>query len=411
MLDTLLGDRDVGGAAQGALVTQSQDPGREHTLLEAVALAAERLLGDADPPPVPEVLAALGLAADVSRIALVAARPGGGTSSPRMESRQQWAAPGIARLGPGPDGWPRYPARWRDELGQGTTIAGPTRAFPQEERAVLDAVGVRSALLIPVAAGGEWYGHLGCHDTRAERLWAAGEIEAMRAAATILGSAIHQRRVLAEVDRRAALLHAVGAATTLLAEVSNWRQALPRVLDGLRTATRARGAWAYGPDPDSAGRRAVLLYEVLAPGARPAGGRPRSLELLPDVIERFRTAGPIHDGQEVDGIGPLREAISTRGGASWAIAPMVLEPGSVGVVGLDADGPRAWREGEVDALEIVADALTGAIRRGSTLVSVPIVSNPWGQPPAAAIGFIGEPVEAPRVAEVRIPADESRNPG
>jgi GAF domain-containing protein len=390
------------------------DQARERTLLEAVSLLAERLLGGSDAPAVPDMLQVLGPAADVSRLALVAARSGSGSAMPRMEGRQQWAAAGIARLQPGPDGWARYPARWRDELARGSPIIGPTRAFPDDERMVLEAVGARAVVMVPVLAGTEWYGHLACHDTRAERAWSPGEVDAMRAAAAIIGASIHQRRVQAEVERHAGLLRFVGVATSLLLEAGNWRQALPRVLDGLRTATRSRSAWAYGPDPDQPGRRAVLLYEVLAPGARPGGGRPRVLELPPEAVARLQVTGPLHDGLDTDDVATLQAAVAPRAGGSWAVTPMILEPGSTGLVGLEVDGIRDWADGELDALDIVAGALKAAIRRGSTLVSVPIVTGQWGRASAVGTPVRGDAsrsTEATAPAQAPAPKEDTGNPG
>jgi GAF domain-containing protein len=359
-------------------VSTNRDGVRDHALLEAIAIAAERLLEGTDPPPVPEVLETLGIAAGVSRLALVAARPGGASSAPRMESRQQWAAPGIARLHPGPDGWARYPARWRDALAAGTMLAGPTRTFPAEERTVLEAAGARSAALVPVMSSGTWYGHLAAHDAAAERTWSPGELEALRAAAVIIGSAINQRRLLAEAERRSGLLRAVGTATSLLAEAGNWRTALPRVLDGLRAATRTRGAWAYAPDPD-APSRAVLLYEVLAPGARSGGGRARTLEIGAEAASILEVTGVAHDGMDPAQAAAVAAAIAAHAGTAWAIAPMVLDADGIGAVGLDGDSTRAWADGELEALEIVASALKAAMRRGGGVTPVPIVANPWGQ--------------------------------
>lgn len=364
-------------------MSTTQAAERERALLAALAVMAERLLHGADPSAVPEVLGVLGSAAGLSRLALVAARFAGSGSAPRLEGRQQWAAPGVARLVPGADGWPRYPARWQAALEQGQTISGPTRAFAAEERAVLEAAGVRSALFVPVLADDDWYGHLCCHDTESERSWTQPELDAVHAAAAMLGAAMHQRRVLAVVERRTALLRAVGVATSLLLEASSWRHALPRVLDGIRTVTRARSAWAYGPDPALPRSRAVLLYEVLAPGLRPGGARPRRLDLSTEAAAGLQTAGALHAGMGDDEIGPLRQALATRA-TSWAAVPMILEPGSVGLVGLEADGARSWAEGELEALGILASALKAAIQRGSSGVAVPVVPNAWGSPPARA---------------------------
>jgi GAF domain-containing protein len=376
----------------------SQEPGSEHSLLAAVAFAADRLLAHSDHPPYAQILEALGRAADMSRIALVAAReaPAG---TPRMESRQQWTAPGIARLGPATDGWPRYPGRWLDELRAGSVIAGPAAAFPPNERALLEDVGTRSAMLVPVSSRDAWYGHLACHDTTAARSWSPREIEAVRAVAGVISGSIGHRRAVAMVEHRSALLRAIGAGSSLLLEATSWRQALPRVLDGLRTATRARSAWAYGPDPDDPARRLVLLYEVLAPGARTHGGRARVLMLSSEAGSRLQLAGPIHSGMPPEDREPVGAAVAQPGVPSWAVAPMILAPGSGGLVGLDSETARAWSDGELDGLDIVSSALKAAIRRGNQLAPIAIVPSPWGQPAAMGIGGLGGSLGAAGVSQ------------
>jgi hypothetical protein len=363
-------------------MSSSPDPERERTLLEAVAFAAERLLGPSDQARLPEVLLALGQAAGASRVALIAAQNSRSETAPRMEVRHQWTAKGVARLQPTNTGWPRYPERWHEELERGTTIAGPSRAFPRAERAVVEATGCHAIMLVPVVVGDRWYGHLEIGDLAEDRTWTPQELEALRAAAGIVGSGIAHRQALAALERRSSILAAVGEATSLLLEANNWRAALPRVLDSLRTATRTRSAWAYGPDSGRPGKRAALLYEVLAPGARPAGGHPRILDLSPEASSLLAQGHHVHDRLPAADPDPMRESLMLRGVAAWVMVPMDLGPGSMGLVGLDSELPRAWTEGEVEGLHVLAGALRAAIRRGGTLVSVPIVANPWGSAPA-----------------------------
>ena len=385
-------------------MSSSPDPDREHTLLEALALAAERLLGPTDQPRLPEVLAALGQASGVSRVALVAARNGGQGAPPRMEVRHQWTAPGMARLQPTNTGWPRYPARWHAELASGAVIAGPAHSLPAEERAAVEAGGCLTIMLVPVVVGDQWYGHLEVGDAAADRPWTPQELEALRAAAGIVGSGIAHRQALAALERRSSILAAVGDATSLLLEAGNWRAVLPRVLDGLRAATRARSAWAYGPDAGRPGRRATLLYEVLAPGTRPAGGHARILELAPEAATLLAQGHHVHDRLPAADLDPAREALMLRGVASWVMVPMDLGSGAIGLVGLDSELPRAWSEGEVEGLHVLAGALRAAIRRGSTLVSVPIVASPWGPSPSISSPSISSP-------SISSPSTSSHAPG
>jgi GAF domain-containing protein len=389
------------------------DPSREHALLEAIAFATERLLGPSDQLHLPEVLGALGRAASVSHVVLVAASVDGGPASampPRMEVRQQWTATGVARLQPANSGWQRYPARWPVALAAGTTLAGPARAFPSAERTVIEGLGIQSLLLVPVFVGDRWYGHLAASDTMAERIWTPGEIEALRAAAGIIGSGILHRQALAAAERRSAVLASVGEATALLLEAQNWRAALPRVLDNLRTTTRTRSAWAYGPDPGQPGSRVVQLYEVRAPGTRLGGAHARTLDLTPESAALLAQGHPVHDGLPVATPDPLRDALALRGVASWLMVPMILEPGEIGLVGLDSDRPRTWTEGEVEGLHVLAGALRAAIRRGGTLVSVPVVANPWGS--SETSGGAGEagtatPAGEPATTRTRMPSHEA----
>jgi hypothetical protein len=419
----------------GKRMTSSQGPDRGHTLLEAVAFAAERLLGPPDQVRMSEVLLVLGRAAGASRVALVAASDASAGLPPRMEVRHQWTAVGVERVQPASTGWHRYPVRWQRELEVGTTIAGPARAFPPGERAVLEAAGCRTIMLVPVVVGDRWYGHLEIGDAT-ERTWTAHELESLRAAAGIVGSGIAHRQALGTLERRGAILAAAGGATSLLLEATHWRAALPRVLDDLRTATRTRSAWAYGPDPGRPGRRATLLYEVIAPGARPAGGHPRILELSPEATSLLEQGHHVHDRLPGAGAGadpgaggahadPMREALMLRGVASWVMVPLDIEAGGLGVVGLDSELPRAWGEGEVEGLHVLAGALRAAIRRGGTLVSVPIVATPWGRsampsaPAAASTPVVPDALDprnasaapaAEPAVELPVPLDAPRNP-
>jgi GAF domain-containing protein len=403
-------------------MTIRPEPDRERSLLEAVALAADRLLGASDQPRLPEVLLVLGEAAAASRMALVAARDDGSGQPPRMEVRHQWTAPGVARLQPATTGWPPYPERWHAELAAGTTITGPSRAFPPDERAVVEATGCGSIMLVPIVAGDRWYGHLEVGDTADDRTWTPREVDALRAAAGIVGNGIAHRQALAALERRSAILAAVGEATSLLLEADNWRTVLPRVLDSLRTATRARSAWVFGPDASQPGRRATLIYEVLAPGARPTGGHARILELTPEAAALLAQGHPVHDRLPVPERDPLGEALMLRGVASWIMVPMDLGAAAIGVVGLDSDLPRQWVEGEIEGLHILAGALRAAIRRGGTLVSVPIAPSPWGAtgstslPPAGMPAGVGDVVDAEVEAqalavELPRPGSGTGNPG
>ena len=76
-------------------------------------------------------------------------------------------------------------ARWAEVLEAGGTLKA-TRELPPREREVLEGE-ASSLLIVPVTVGGTWWGFLGFDDCRSERAWTPLEVEALKAAADILG--------------------------------------------------------------------------------------------------------------------------------------------------------------------------------------------------------------------------------
>ncbi len=179
---------------------------RRDSILDAVSYVAERFLrGGSWPESLPDVLQALGLAAAVSRAYIFEnhiSREGAVLASQRCE----WAAPDVKsmmdngvlqnldlrRAGFG---------RWVRILSEGGVIYGHVRSFPVEEQALLFDQGILSLAVVPVFVGGQWWGFFGFDECVVEREWYGAEIDALKAAAGILGAAI-QRRLDEEALRK-----------------------------------------------------------------------------------------------------------------------------------------------------------------------------------------------------------------
>ncbi len=179
---------------------------RSEAILEASAQAIERLSSAAAWREVgPEILEALGVAAEVSRVYLF-------ENSTREDEELvqdecfEWTAAGIPTTIEDPEnhGWPysqgmaRYPALLR----AGEVLHGPAGTFPPEEQADLREEGILSTAFVPVFAGEDWWGYLGFDDCSTERLWSPVEIAALRAGAAALGSAIYHEHL--DEERRKA---------------------------------------------------------------------------------------------------------------------------------------------------------------------------------------------------------------
>jgi PAS domain S-box-containing protein len=151
----------------------------------------------------------LGDAAGASRIYIFDIAMGADGEA-HCSQRYEWVAPGIAPQIANP-GLQQFPlraggyGRWADVLSAGGAIRGDIASFPESEQSVLEAQGIVSLLIVPIFAGGDWWGFMGFDECRRSRTWSASEVEALRTAAGILGGAIRHQRTsaaLRESERR-----------------------------------------------------------------------------------------------------------------------------------------------------------------------------------------------------------------
>jgi PAS domain S-box-containing protein len=184
---------------------------RRGVILEAVAFAAERLLLSTRwQDATADVLEHLGEAAGVSR-AYVLQNHIDDLGTDRVTQRAEWCAPGIASQRENPTltasawnetGFDRWPASMKARA----AIAGPVGTFPEREQAELALQDVVSMCVVPVFVSDSWWGCVGfdeCID--AAREWTTDEVEALRAAAGVLGAAIERQAADArrrETERR-----------------------------------------------------------------------------------------------------------------------------------------------------------------------------------------------------------------
>ncbi len=212
---------------------------RRDAVLDAVAASAGRLLAAADwEDAIDDVLRELGVSADASRTYVFQHYESGGR--PLVSQRYEWCNPGIEpqiersemqNLPLDGAGFDEVFSR----LEAGGVVHGRTDEFTAGLREELEIQGVRSMALVPIFASDRWWGFFGFDDCVSEREWTRAEIEALRAAAGILGSAIHRREVEAgrhEAEERYRTL--VGASPIAIVvvdiddKVTLWNEAAER---------------------------------------------------------------------------------------------------------------------------------------------------------------------------------------
>jgi diguanylate cyclase (GGDEF)-like protein/PAS domain S-box-containing protein len=174
-------------------------------VLRSVAFATERFVhDDAWRDRVVEVLGEVGGAVAADR-AYLFHNVRDSVGRLWMDLTDEWLAPGVRPIFDEPANHlhPYAPVfgRWIEVLGDGGVVEGPVEELPEElERHVLSSEDVRSIALVPVFVGAEWWGFVGFDDCHAERRWSDVEIEALRAVAAALSSAV-ERDQAAERER------------------------------------------------------------------------------------------------------------------------------------------------------------------------------------------------------------------
>ncbi len=178
---------------------------RRDAILQAVAVSAEKFLGGGDwQEQIGEVLQGLGLATEASRIYIYENRitPQGDRV---LGLRHRWIAETMQRsthdlevLALAGHGL----ARWEGVLEHGSSISGSIGTFPAEERGTLAAWWIRSILVIPIFIGDRWWGVLGFDVCQSDHEWDLREVEALKTAARILGSAIQHTQAQEDLQRQ-----------------------------------------------------------------------------------------------------------------------------------------------------------------------------------------------------------------
>ncbi|MFN7994767.1 MAG: ATP-binding protein [Bryobacteraceae bacterium] len=208
-------------------------------MLESVRFAAQRFLSmEGWQTVISEVLAKIGAAADVGRVFLLEAHPFGleGFSA---ELLGEWTAPPLA-IG---NGRPRSIRLEQvdplsiiriKQLKAGEAVCISNGDLPS---ICTRAAGLtpKSAILVPVEVGGQWFGELGLEDYRHERDWREAERDSFRSIARMLGASITRQQAQDYVDN---ILSSMGEALLVIDSEMRITRVNPSALKLLRYSSR-----------------------------------------------------------------------------------------------------------------------------------------------------------------------------
>ncbi len=192
-------------------------------ILEAVVFGAQNFLNHADWAQVLDAwLDRLGRATASHRVRVFRNQPEASVLSLRTGLLAEWSAPGIqggasavelADVGYSQCGCDRWPA----VLVRGDTIVGNTAEFAHCEQEFLRAQGIESVAIVPVFVRGEWWGFMAFGECVAPREWSEQVLQALSAAAGILGAALARREMEERINTafaREQLASEIGAVLT-----------------------------------------------------------------------------------------------------------------------------------------------------------------------------------------------------
>lgn len=180
-------------------------------VLEAVSHVARSFLTGSDwERNINELLAQLGRVMHVSRTQIfVAGRNSLGHTA--IRHAYEWSAPGVRPLAEMPEMQEMDLRALRmggieETMTHGLPVYGNVRNFDPPLREMLTRARTRSILSVPIRVDGQWWGFIGLDECAHERDWAAAEIDALFAAAGIVGAAIERRQSQNELDEKNAAL-------------------------------------------------------------------------------------------------------------------------------------------------------------------------------------------------------------
>ena len=169
-------------------------------LRRAIAASATELLRALTPDEsIPKVIERVGHAAGVSRVVVFRNEQAadGGTVAVLCH---EWDSVGVRPRKSGASPQRMMPLLDPEHLVPLLTKGEPIRLVPKDLRkplrTVMQAAGVKSALLVPIFVDAKWWGHICFDDCRRARRWTTADCDRLRTVAEMIGAAVARARDL-----------------------------------------------------------------------------------------------------------------------------------------------------------------------------------------------------------------------
>lgn len=253
-MDTSEKSIDSGEPKPPAVQARNSDGrGGRAAILEAVALSAEGLIGTGiGEPDLSQLLTGLGVATDSDR-AYVFVNQTDARGTIVAQRRCLWTGGSDQSSAAESGVWDFLVLdmglrRWADVLRADQALMGTISEFPPNEQRMLINQGVKSILLLPIFVRASWWGFLGLDNCRAACHWSSGEIDALRLAVRLLGTAQENTLTITETQNRAQQLEALHDVSRTVSRTLSQDTVLQLTLEHICELLDARAATAYVTD-------------------------------------------------------------------------------------------------------------------------------------------------------------------
>ncbi|MBI3195140.1 MAG: PAS domain S-box protein, partial [Ignavibacteriae bacterium] len=193
---------------------------RREAILEALSFATEHfMLGSSFEKSVEKFLQRLGEATEVDRVYIFANhQDADGTLL--TSQRYEWVSGDTKPEIDNPD-LQNIPClspvfqRWYNILSGGRYLYGNVSDFPQAEREVLEPQNILSVCVVPILINQQLWGFIGFDDCATQRNWSFAELEALKSAANLFGSAIERKEREKTVHMLASAIKSITECVTI----------------------------------------------------------------------------------------------------------------------------------------------------------------------------------------------------
>ena len=105
--------------------------------------------------------------------------------------------------------------RWITSLTEGDLVSGNSVDFSEDEAIWLNSFKIKSIVITPILTGRDCWGFISFEDCLVEREWARSELDALRTAATLFGTAIQRQKTELDLANKHTQLAHAGRLTAL----------------------------------------------------------------------------------------------------------------------------------------------------------------------------------------------------